>query len=139
MANNQNLIPFSKGPDPRRQNGRKPGSKNLTTLIKDMLDANIDDISNPQIRKLLQEYNSKNIKEAIVSALIIKSIKKSDPRIAELLFKYTEYTENPANKSVLDDGKIEITIVEPTLKQREQKALLEAERKEKEQEKLNRI
>lgn len=139
MANSQNLIPFSKGPDPRRQKGRKPGSKNIATLIKEMLDADLEDVSNSEIKKLLQKSDSRNVKEAIVSALIIKTIQKSDPRTAELLFKYTEYTENPANKSVLDDGKIEITIVEPTLKQREQKALLEAERKEKEQEKLNRI
>lgn len=137
MTNNQNLIPFAKGPDPRRQNGRKPGSKNIATLVKEMLDADLDSIPNSEIKKLLQNSNSKNAKEAIISALIIKTIKKSDPRTAELLFRYTEYTENPANKSVLDDGKIEITIVESTLKQREQKALLEAERQERE--KLDRI
>ena len=128
MANNQNLIPFAKGPDPRRQNGRKPGSKNIATLVKEMLDSDLDNTSNSEIKELLKKSNSRNVKEAIISALIIKTIQKSDPRTAELLFRYTEYTENPANQSIFDDRKIEITIIEPKHKQLEEKALLEAKR-----------
>lgn len=42
MANEGNLIPFAKGDDPRRQLGRKEGSRNRSTIARHWLDSSID-------------------------------------------------------------------------------------------------
>ena len=36
MTNTKNLIPFTGANDPRRQNGRKKGSKNLSTIVGEL-------------------------------------------------------------------------------------------------------
>ena len=42
MANTSNLRPFSGANDYRRQNGRRKGSKNLSTIVEELLGANIN-------------------------------------------------------------------------------------------------
>ena len=42
MANINNLKPFTGASDPRRQNGRKKGSKNLSTIVIELLGEEMD-------------------------------------------------------------------------------------------------
>lgn len=73
--NKSNLVPFSGKDDPRRQNGRKKGSKNLSTIVKELLEGNMS-LTEP-INKEMKDYFSNSpttYKTAIVKAMIIKAI-----------------------------------------------------------------
>lgn len=50
MANEQNLKPFTGVDDPRRQNGRSKGSKNLATIVRELENENFD-WSQPYIKQ----------------------------------------------------------------------------------------
>ncbi|MBR2579216.1 MAG: hypothetical protein IKE41_03690 [Clostridia bacterium] len=110
--NSENLIPFKKGFDSRRQNGRKPGSRNVSTIIKELLDSSLEDISNARIRKLVEKSGSKTIKEAIILGVLEKSI-KGDMKSVEWIFNYVDREELKDAPGFFDTNEIKITIVDP--------------------------
>lgn len=110
--NLENLKPFQKGDDPRRQNGRKPGSKNISTIVKEILDADLDEISDSEIKKLVQKTNSRTVKEAIVHTIIRKSL-TGDIKATDWVCSYLENIESQSEPRFFDSKEIEIRIVEP--------------------------
>lgn len=110
--NTDNLIPFQKGNDPRRQVGRKKGSKNISTLIRDLLDCDVEKIHDGEIRKLICKTNSRTAKEAIILAVLKKSL-KGDIKATEWLCSYLENVEAQTEPSFFDRDKLQIEIIEP--------------------------
>lgn len=70
--NQNNLVPFKKGFDERRQIGRKVGSKNISTIVDDILNQDITEIKSPEIKALINCQKSKTVKEAIINAIVKK-------------------------------------------------------------------
>jgi len=120
--NTKNLVPFKKGFDPRRQNGRKVGSKNVSTIIKELLDSSLEDIPNARIRKMLEKSGSKTIKEAIILGVLEKSL-KGDMKSVEWIFSYNDREELKDNPRFFDTNEIKITIVDPKHKDNQDKLL----------------
>lgn len=56
--NSANLKPFKKGFDSRRQNGRKSGSKDTSTLVK-ILEQDLNCVKNQKNKKLLKNLDAK--------------------------------------------------------------------------------
>ena len=69
--NQNNLVPFKKGFDERRQNGRKAGSKNINNYWG-VLNQDISEVKNPEIKAPINRQRSKVVKEAIISAMVKK-------------------------------------------------------------------
>ncbi len=122
--NQQNLQPFQKGYDSRRQNGRKKGSKNISTIIRDLLDTKLENITNEEIKDLVAKQNSRTIKEAIIS-VAIKNALKGDLKTSQWLVDKISVLEEPneENLGFFDSKDITITIVDP--KHREDKIIKE--------------
>jgi hypothetical protein len=80
MANLQNLKPFTGIDDPRRQNGRPKGSKNLATVVRELENEDFDWSKIPSKRKNL----SGSPWQAIVYTAIAKAL-KGDIRAMEWL------------------------------------------------------
>lgn len=57
--NSANLKPFKKGFDSRRQNGRKSGSKNTSTLVKKFLEQDLNCVKTKKYKKLLKNLDAK--------------------------------------------------------------------------------
>ncbi len=89
MANIDNLKPFKKGYDPRRQNGRKKGSKNTATLVKSILETELSEVKSEKMRELIEQYSSRDVREAIIYAMVEKSLSGSI-KSTEWLFKYLD-------------------------------------------------
>jgi hypothetical protein len=111
MPNPENLQPFHPGPDSRRHPGRKPGSKNTSTIVKNLLETELSDIKSKKVRKLVEQYDSKNIKEAIIYAMVERSL-NGGLKATEFLFKYLD-AEMLLDNSVFSAGSIEIHVVDP--------------------------
>lgn len=112
MPNTNNLIPFHKGYDSRRQNGRKAGSKNVSTVVKELLDLEPSEITNDKIKSLVKKQNARSVKEAILSVAIIKSL-NGDIRTTQWLFSYLDLAENINQLGLFNGGEIQITVVNP--------------------------
>lgn len=89
-----NLKPFTGKDDPRRQNGRVRGSKNKKTLVRDILDSEIDPTLpfNGSLSRAL--VKSKTYREAIVMAMVIKAM-DGDVRAATWLSDRYQETPDP--------------------------------------------
>lgn len=109
--NSQNLVPFQKGYDSRRQNGRKKGSKNVSTIIKDLLETDFKKIKNSSLKSKIEKQNSKTAKEAIISVIIQKAL-SGDIKSVEWLFSHIERNE-PVEENNFFNRPIEITIIDP--------------------------
>ena len=112
MPNTNNLIPFHKGYDSRRQNGRKAGSKNVSTVVKELLDLEPSEITNDKIKSLVKKQNARTVKEAILSVAIIKSL-NGDIRTTQWLFSYLDLAENIDQWGLFNGGELQITVVNP--------------------------
>jgi hypothetical protein len=87
MANAQNLIPATKG-EIRNPNGRPKGSKNLTTITKELLlnDINFDLLTTPQAKEIAMKFNNKSAWEAVVYIALDKAL-TGDVRAMDWLTK----------------------------------------------------
>lgn len=95
MANIGNLKPFTGANDPRRQNGRKKGSKNLSTIVGELLgaDMSLTEPIDEGLKKYLQNSPTTYAK-AIAMAMIIKAI-NGDVRAATWVSNYADRQPDP--------------------------------------------
>jgi hypothetical protein len=96
MTNTQNLKPFQTGHDERRQIGRKVGSKNVATLVKDLLNRELskDVITDDTLKTLINDSPSKSMISAVILAVCQKAL-DGDIRAANLLLKYLDKADAP--------------------------------------------
>lgn len=95
MTNINNLKPFAGANDPRRQNGRKKGSKNLSTIVGELLEANMS-LTEP-IDDSLKQYFANSpttYAKALAMAMIIKAI-NGDVRAATWVSNYADKQPDP--------------------------------------------
>lgn len=85
--NSANLKPFKKGFDSRRQNGRKSGSKNTSTLVKKFLEQDLNCVKNQKIQEVIEKFGCKNAHEAIILALLLKAM-DGDYKSAKIILDY---------------------------------------------------
>lgn len=90
MANTDNLKPFTGANDPRRQNGRRKGSKNLSTIVNELLDADMS-LAEPIEEGLKQYFGNSptTYAKAIATAMVIKAI-NGDVRAATWVSNYAD-------------------------------------------------
>lgn len=90
MANINNLKPFTGVNDPRRQNGRKKGSKNLSTIVGELLDTDMS-LTEPIDEGLKRYFQNSptTYAKAIAMAMIIKAI-NGDVRAATWISNYAD-------------------------------------------------
>ena len=88
--NTDNLKPFTGADDPRRQNGRKKGSKNLSTIVKELLESDID-LAGPidgGLKRVFQNSPTTYAK-AVAMAMILKAV-NGDVRAAAWVSSYAD-------------------------------------------------
>lgn len=96
-----NLVPFTSGDDPRRNNGRPKGAKNWSTVVQDLLE-NEEFLDKLYKKKpdWFEHLPKKNGHAAVAAAMMVKSL-KGDEKAAKWL-RETGY----GNKlDVTSDGK----------------------------------
>ena len=88
--NKRNLKPFTGAKDPRRQNGRKKGSKNLSTIVCELLDANLN-YTEPIGDEIKQFFHNSptTYAKALATAMMIKAI-NGDVRAATWVSNYAD-------------------------------------------------
>ena len=85
---NNNLKPFTGADDPRRQNGRKKGSKNFSTIVGELLANPINpDIINSDHMRGYPENSPATYATALAYSMIIKAI-NGDVRAATGVSSY---------------------------------------------------
>lgn len=96
MANMDNLKPFTGGDDPRRQNGRKVGSKNVITMTRELLESDVDFRLpiNQEIKDYLGNNNRTSYMQAITLSMLVKAI-NGDVRAATWITDRYDKTPDP--------------------------------------------
>lgn len=114
--NIDNLRPFKKGYDERRQIGRKLGSKNISTVVNELLTKDLDDFSSEKIKNLILKYNSRTVRDAILIKTIEQSL-KGDLKASQWLFSYLDLDEaNQSSQGFFNQKELKIKIIEPAVK-----------------------
>lgn len=109
MANINNLKPFTGASDPRRQNGRKKGSKNLSTIVIELLGEEMD--SNILVGEGPRKYlgnSPTTYMKALAKTMIAKAI-NGDVRAATWVSNYAD--RQPAEEGFFDKTKIVFEVV----------------------------
>ena len=75
MNSYNNLKPFTGANDPRRQNGRKKGSKNLSTIVNELLDTDMS-LTEPISDEMKQYFSNSptTYAKAVATAMMISVI-----------------------------------------------------------------
>lgn len=115
MTTSTNLKPFTGADDPRRQNGRKKGSKNVSTLVREMLNREIDFRLpiDESFKDIASNNASTTYMEAIVMSMIIKSL-NGDVRATTWLSD--QFTKSPDPESIFQKSEIIFQVVPSTAK-----------------------
>ena len=115
MTTSTNLKPFTGADDPRRQNGRKKGSKNVSTLVREMLNREIDFRLpiDESFKDIASNNASTTYMEAIVMSMIIKSL-NGDVRATTWLSD--QFTKSPDPESIFQKSEIIFQVVPITAK-----------------------
>lgn len=107
-----NLQPFTGKDDPRRQNGRKAGSKNIKTITRKLLEADVDltlPINN-DMKRFLGENGNRSYIEAITLAMLAKAV-NGDVRAANLIFDRSDQLQIGDGESVFDKTELVFKVV----------------------------
>ncbi len=114
---NKNLKPFTGTDDPRRQNGRKKGSKNLSTIVGELLEANMSlrEPIDEGLKGYLQNSPTTYAK-AIAIAMIIKAI-NGDVKAANWVSAYAD--KQPAQDDLFSRSEIIFNVVPNRPQQKE--------------------
>lgn len=95
MTNTGNLRPFTGADDPRRQNGRKKGSKNMATIVRELLDEELDKkLPINDEMKLYAKNSPLTYSKTVALAMLIKAI-NGDVRAAIWISNYADKAPNP--------------------------------------------
>lgn len=117
---NDNLKPFTGADDPRRQNGRKKGSKNLSTIVIDLLSQNVNQNLPIDAKWLsLEKEQPVTYAKAIALSMIIKAI-NGDVRASAWVSNYAD--RQPDKPGFFDKTNIVFNVV-PSRKRGESKKL----------------
>jgi hypothetical protein len=105
-----NLKPFAGADDKRRQNGRKKGSKNISTIVREILDSDINPKLNlnNQITELVGTNSPLTYARAMSLAIIIKAI-GGDVRAADWVMN--QYDKSPDPEGFFNKTEIVFSIV----------------------------
>lgn len=95
MSNLKNLKPFTGANDPRRQNGRKKGSKNLSTIVNELLEVDMS-LTEPIDEGIKQYFHNSptTYARAIAASMIFKAI-NGDVRAANWISTYADKQSDP--------------------------------------------
>lgn len=107
-----NLQPFTGKDDPRRQNGRKAGSKNIKTITRKLLESDVDLTLpiNDDMKQFLGENGNRSYIEAITLAMLIKAV-NGDVRAANLIFDRSDQLQISDDGSVFDKTELVFKVV----------------------------
>ena len=88
--NKNNLKPFIGANDPRRQNGRRKGSKNLSTIVNELLDTDMS-LTEPISDEMKQYFSNSptTYAKAVATAMMVKAI-NGDVRAATWISNYAD-------------------------------------------------
>lgn len=91
----ENLVPFRKGEDSRRMKGRRKGSINQASLIKQMLSENMDPdmIFSATVRGRFKNITGKTYMSAVTTTLINQSLEGNTQATNLLLRELRKYEE----------------------------------------------
>lgn len=95
MPNISNLKPFTGADDPRRQNGRTKGSKNLSTIVIELLSEEMN--PNVLVEEKAKKYlgnSSTTYMKALAKSMVVRAI-NGDVRAANWVSNYAD--KQPAN------------------------------------------
>lgn len=112
MKNYGNLKPFTGADDPRRQNDRKKGSKNLSTIVIEMLGQDISPnlpVNGPVSDFITENEQSTTYAKAVALSMIIKAI-NGDVRAATWVSNYAD--KQPDEPSLFDKTSIVFNVVQ---------------------------
>ena len=100
----ENLVPFRKGEDSRRMKGRRKGSLNQISIIKRMLDEEInpDMIFSADIRNRFDNITGKTYMSAIATTLINQSLEGNTQATNLLLRELRKYEEKETGQKFQD-------------------------------------
>lgn len=93
---NSNLKPFTGIDDKRRMNGRRKGSKNISSITRDILDSDIDIKLplNEDIKQAIANNSPSSFSKAMVLAMTIKAI-NGDVRAASWVSEQYDKSPDP--------------------------------------------
>lgn len=109
MPNISNLKPFTGADDPRRQNGRTKGSKNLSTIVIELLSEEMD--PNILVEEGAKKYlgnSPTTYMKALAKSMIAKAI-NGDVRAASWVSAYAD--KQPAENGFFEHSKIVFEVV----------------------------
>lgn len=109
MPNISNLKPFTGADDPRRQNGRTKGSKNLSTIVIELLseEMNPNVLVEEKAKKYLGNSPTTYMK-ALAKSMIVRAI-NGDVRAANWVSNYAD--KQPAENGFFEHSKIVFEVV----------------------------
>ena len=106
---NDNLKPFTGADDPRRQNGRKKGSKNLSTIVVELLNQDVDPNLPIDAEWLsLEKEQPITYAKAIALSMIVKAI-NGDVRASTWVSNYAD--KQPAEPGLFEKTNIIFEVV----------------------------
>lgn len=109
MPNISNLKPFTGANDPRRQNGRTKGSKNLSTIVIELLSEEM--APNILVEEGAKKYlgnSPTTYMKALAKAMVAKAI-NGDVRAASWVSNYAD--QQPAEESFFDKTEIIFNVI----------------------------
>ena len=107
-----NLQSFTGSNGPRRNNGRKPGSKNIKTITRELLEDSVD-LSlpiNEDMKLYLRNNGSYSYMKAVTLAMLVKAI-NGDTRAASLIFERSEKLGADEKESVFEKTQLYFRVV----------------------------
>lgn len=109
MPSISNLKPFTGADDPRRQNGRTKGSKNLSTIVIELLseEMNPNVLVEEKAKKYLGNSPTTYMK-ALAKSMIVRAI-NGDVRAANWVSNYAD--KQPAENRFFEHSKIVFEVV----------------------------
>ncbi len=113
----KNLKPYKKGVySPTRQVGRKPGSVNRKTMVKKLMESNLDtsQLLSETARRISEGAKGKTVYEAILLALVNGAL-NLDVKSANTLLKLIDKIDTEESRKPIweRENKIEIVIAAP--------------------------
>lgn len=107
-----NLKPFTGADDPRRQNGRKKGSVNRRTVIRELLSSEVEPnlLFNKETQARFKDMKNKSYLEAVTLTLLNQAL-NGEAQASNILLRELRDIERGEVTSFVEQPNIEITVV----------------------------